>query len=181
MRNINMLIGTVASALCLLASGTALATTKAEYNAVKDRAKAEYKMAVAKCDGLSGNPKDVCKTEAKAAQAKADAAAEADYKRTPGARRDAVEDTAEADYKVAKEKCDAKTGNDKDICIKEAKAMQTKAKADAKAMQKSTTARNDAAEDKRDAEYKVAAEKCDGMSGDAKDACKKSAKMKYGK
>ena len=156
-------------------------TTKAEYNAAKDKAKAEYKMAEDKCGSLSGNPKDVCKAEAKANQKKADAAAEADYKNTPKARRDATMAVADADYDVAKQKCDARTGNDKDVCVKEAKAAQVKARADAKAMQKTTTAHNDASDDKRDANYKVAIEKCDGMSGDAKDACKTAAKTKYGK
>ena len=39
--------------------------------------------------------------------------------------------------------------------------------------------RKDAAEDKRSAEYKVAKEKCDAMSGDAKDKCVSNAKLKY--
>ena len=40
---------------------------------------------------------------------------------------------AEADYSVAKEKCDDKAGNAKEVCIKEAKAAEARAKADAKA------------------------------------------------
>jgi hypothetical protein len=52
--------------------------------------------------------------------------------------------------------------------------------ADAKAAQKGTEARMDANKDKRDADYKVAAEKCDTMSGDAKDSCVKAAKARYG-
>ena len=35
-------------------------------------------------------------------------------------------------------------------------------------------------QDKRDAAYAVAKEKCDAMKGDAKDACIKNAKAKYG-
>ena len=38
-----------------------------------------------------------------------------------------------------------------------------------------------AAEDKRDAQYKVAVERCDSMSGDAKSRCVKDAKAKFGK
>src|SRR4029079_7911852 len=93
--------------------------------------------------------------------AKADA--EAQYKNTDKARRDARIDAAEADYKVAKAKCGAMKGNEKDVCIKEAKATETKAKADAKASQKVATARQDAAEDKLEADYKVAKEKCDAL------------------
>ena len=55
----------------------------------------------------------------------------------------------------------------------------TKVQADAKASYKSTDAKMDAAKDKREADYKVAAEKCDAMSGDAKSACVAQAKAKY--
>jgi hypothetical protein len=37
----------------------------------------------------------------------------------------------------------------------------------------------DAREDKMEADYKVAKEKCDALSGKEKDACISSAKMKY--
>ena len=107
--------------------------------------------------------------------------AEADYKSTSKARADAAETIADADYDVAKQKCDARNGNDKDVCVKEAKAAQTRAKADAKAQEKTTVARKDAADDKRDADYKVAMEKCDGFAGDAKASCQKNAKAAYGK
>ena len=46
---------------------------------------------------------------------------------------------------------------------------------------KTAEARRDATEDKRDADYKVAAEKCDALSGAAKDTCMQNAKMRYGK
>src|SRR5215470_12663234 len=49
-------------------------------------------------------------------------------------------------------------------------------KADAKGTRKSADATEDAREDKMAAEYKVAKEKCDSLSGDAKDACIKNAK-----
>ena len=99
---------------------------------------------------------------------------------------------ADANYEVAKEKCDDLAGNAKDVCVKEAKAAHVKAKADAKvdrvaadssntAVQKTAEARKDAAEDKRDADYKVAVEKCDALAGDAKDACVRDAKARFGK
>ena len=55
----------------------------------------------------------------------------------------------------------------------------TKAVADAKAERKSSSAMADARDDKLDAQYKVAKEKCDALSGDAKDACIRDAKLKY--
>jgi hypothetical protein len=86
---------------------------------------------------------------------------------------------ADADYKAAKEACKSRQANDKDVCMKEAKAAHVKATADAKAKRKSGAAMSDARDDKMDANYKVAKEKCDAMSGDAKDACIRDAKMKY--
>ena len=86
---------------------------------------------------------------------------------------------ADADYTSAKDACKAKQGNDKDVCMKEAKAAHTKAIANAKAARTSKEARSDAREKTLVAEYKVAKEKCDALSGDAKDACVKDAKLKY--
>ena len=175
MRALAVCIGTLA-----FASGGHAAGDKAAYDSAKASAKSTYEAAKAKCDALKDNAKDICVAEAKAARTRTDEQAEAAYKNTPKAREHAVHEIAEADYKVAKERCDDKTGNDKDVCIKVAKAAMTKAKADAKATRVSTDAKVDASKDKREADYKVAAEKCDAMSGDAKSACVKQAKAKYG-
>ena len=175
-----MLAGAVIGlAVPTLALGAAMSSS--EYSKMKDNANAAYKSAVAQCDALSGNPKDVCVAQAKANLKKAKADAEAQYKNTDKARRDAKIEAAEADYDVAKAKCDAKTGNDKDVCIKEAKAVETKAKVDAKATEKVAAVREDAREDKMNADYKVAIEKCDSLAGAAKDACVADAKAKYKK
>lgn len=88
---------------------------------------------------------------------------------------------AESAYAVAKERCDDKSGNDKDLCVKEAKAAETKALADAKLGKVIGEARTDAAGEKREADYKVAVQKCEVMAGDAKSACVADAKMKFGK
>src|SRR3954471_1296189 len=73
--------------------------------------------------------------------------AKADYKQKVAA--------ADAEYKSAKARCDAMKGNDKDVCVKEAKAAQKKAKADAKADRSSTGARAEAREDKRESNRSV--------------------------
>ncbi len=76
--------------------------------------------------------------------------------------------------------------------MKEAKANYVKAKADAKvdrvasdarqeSAQKTASAQREATEDKRDADYKVAVEKCDSLAGNAKDACVRDAKARFGK
>ena len=77
--------------------------------------------------------------------------------------------------------CDDKGGNAKDVCVAEAKANHTKALADAKLSKKVGAARQDASDDKREANYKVEAQKCDSLAGDAKSACIADAKARYNK
>lgn len=50
-------------------------------------------------------------------------------------------------------------GNQKNVCTKEAKGAEKKAKADAKARRDSLTAKGEAREEKTDAQYRVAKEK----------------------
>ena len=158
---------------------SALAVTTQDataYKAAKTTAAADYKTAKEKCKELSGNPKDVCIAEAKAARVKVEADASAQYANTDKARAKARKDIAEAEYAVAKEKCDDLKGNEKDVCIKDAKAAKVSAAADAKADKKVAAARADAKEDKVDARKDAAVEKCEGLAGDIKDACVNTAK-----
>ena len=166
-------------AVSALLAGSAAAVTKDEYRATTARIGTEYKAAKAKCDALSGQPKNLCVAEAKAAEKRAKARAEADYENTPRAREKAVIAEAEATYMVAKEQCATKSGNDKDVCVQAAKAAETKVKADAKAARQTTVAKADAKDTKRDADYKVAREKCDPLTGGAKDKCVADAKASY--
>ena len=86
---------------------------------------------------------------------------------------------AESAYAVAKERCDDQSGN-ANVFVKEAKAVEIKALADAKMGKEIGEAKKDAAADKLDADYKVAIEKCDAMAGDAKSSCVAAAKAKFG-
>jgi hypothetical protein len=88
---------------------------------------------------------------------------------------------AESAYALAKERCVDQSGNAKDVCVKEAKAVRVKALADAKLGKEIREAKKDAASDKLDADYKVAIEKCDALAGDAKKSCVAAAKAKFGK
>ena len=63
----------------------------------------------------------------------------------------------------------------------QAKAVEVRALADAKLGKDIGDARKDAADDRRDADYRVALEKCDAFAGDAKSTCVESAKSRYGK
>jgi hypothetical protein len=176
----SVLIG-VATLIVATAATAMTSATRATYNATVDRASANYKMARDKCDSLIGNDKNVCVEEAKAVEKRAKADAKAHYKHTRKAQTDAHIAAAHADYAVAKAKCGAKAGNDMNVCVEEAKAAQTKAVAVAKANKKVSDARVEVREDTREADYKVAAQKCDASSGVDKDACVSAAKAKFGR
>jgi len=166
--------------------------SKDAYDTAVKNAEAQYKVDKDACASRGGNAKNLCLAEASGKEKIAKADAEAAYKSTPKAREDARVARAEATHNVAKEKCDELSGNPKDVCVKEANAALVKAKADAKVDQvaadtkedsamKQADARRQAAEDKRDADYKVAIEKCDALTGAAKSTCVSDAKLRYGK
>lgn len=155
--------------------------TRVDYTAARDHAWVEYKHARAKCEPLTGHDRDMCVVEAKAVEKRQTASAEADYKGTIKSKTNSRIAHADADYMVAKVACDTKAGQEKDICVREARATQVKLVADAKANKTAVDARDDAREDTRDAQYKVALAKCDAMAGTDKDNCVTAAKSAYGK
>lgn len=170
--------------LAILGSGAASAATseaKAAYVQTKDRADADYKAARARCNAITGNPKDVCVAEAKAMRVRTTEEANALYRNTLKAYTASRLKIADANYDLDKVKCASLTGNDKDVCVSQAKATLVAAQADARADKKAIEARTDARDDKRTAEYKVALEKCDAFAGAAKDSCVTAAKNQYGK
>ena len=93
-----------------------------------------------------------------------------------------AQERIEAQYKADKAKCDAMTGNAKDVCQKEAKGKENIAKAELDA-QKDPSARNQrkVAQARADAKYDVAKERCDDLKGKDKDACQLSAKAAHEK
>lgn len=170
-----------AIAFFAIQAGAATPEAKAAYVQAKDAAAAEYKTARARCDTITGIPNAVCIAQAKAARVRAIEEAHAYYKNTLKAYTASRLRIAAADYELDKTKCAALTGNDKDVCIKQAKATLVAARADATADKKAIEARSDARDDKRTAEYKVAREKCDAFAGAAKDSCVAAAKSQYGR
>lgn len=92
----------------------------------------------------------------------------------------AAKDKAESDYKVAKDGCKSLKRNAEDVCKEEAKVAQARAELDA-----TTQYQNDAKDIEKakrklaDAEYDLAKERCDDMSGSAKSACKSDAKSAH--
>lgn len=176
-------------AAALLAAGFAFSTahaavermSKESYDSAKSRIAADYKSEIQRCSSLSGNAKDICKAEVKGKENTAKADAYAAYKGTDKAATDAMIARADADYAVAKERCDDQAGNPKSVCLKEAKAAHTKAKVDAKTNRKVSELRKDQVEEKRDANFEVAKERCNALADQAKTACLNEAKARFGK
>ncbi len=174
-------ISLLMAAVLALSATQAATASKDDYKAGKTRISADYKAEKSACSSMKSNAKDVCIEEAKAKEKVALAELEYSYTGKPGDQIKVREVKAKTAYAVAKEKCDDKAGNDKDVCRQEAKAVETKALVDAKMAKDVTETRKDGAQDKMDADYKVAVEKCDAMAGDSKASCIASAKAKFGK
>ena len=202
MKKLNMTAIAAAVAFAFSTGAMAQTLSKDQFQSAKADIAAEYKAARAGCDSFSANAKDVCLAEAKGKENVNKAELDARYKPSENASYKVRVAMAGADYLVAREKCDDSAGNVKDVCVKEAKAAETAAKADAKAQlkiananqvaadktaaartkasEKRTAARQDAATDKRNADYAVAKEKCDTFADDAEAACIKDAKARFG-
>lgn len=86
-------------------------------------------------------------------------------------------DKISADYKAAKSSCTPLKDNAKDICEVEAKGNYKVANATLEAQFKPSPSHDrKVMEEKAEAAYELAKEKCDDMKGEAKDSCKKEAK-----
>jgi hyperosmotically inducible protein len=126
----------LATALTAAFSSAYAADTKtdtATYRTMTQKAAADYKIAAAKCTGLTGNDKAVCTEEAKVARARVDVDAVGQYNNTLKARTTARTALANAEHALAKVKCAVITGADKDTCLSTANSAHTAALADAKA------------------------------------------------
>jgi len=203
MKKFNLNVIALAISLAFSTGAMAQNMSKDDYKAGKDKISAEYNTNKTSCASLSGNKKDICVADAKGKQKVAKAELEFGYKPTQKNNYNVRVAKAEADYGVAKERCDDLAGNAKDVCVKEAKAAKTTAKADAKvqlktldantkakeksvearsdASAKVVEARKDAATDKLDTQYAVEKEKCDKFSGGAKDSCLTEVNTRFGK
>ena len=178
----------VAIALAFSTGAMAEKMSKDQYQSGKESIAAEYKSARAACEPVAGNAGDICRAKAGGKRKVERAELEVKYRPSTDSRYKLRVARADADYAVAREKCDERAGNGRDVCVKQAKAAAVSAKADAQV--KVTTsnakgevagARKDAAAQKRDAAYAVAKEKCDAFAGDTKIKCVDDAKARFGK
>lgn len=171
----------LATVALVFACGAAQADSysKAVLEKARDDVKASYKADKEACNKLAANAKDICIEAAKGHEKVA--MAWLDYNNTgkPDDQLKLSKAIYESRYDVAKERCDDLAGERKDLCTREAMTARDKAEADAKANKKIAEAQDDAEAARMKADYKLAKERCDSMSGDSKDACIASAKARY--
>ena len=122
----------MAAAVLGLPGAAQAAITTAEIKVEKERIEKEYETAKNKCKAHSGNARDICMAEAKGRNKVA--LAELDERNEPSAksRQKLKLIKAEAEYDVAKEKCDERAGDTRDACMKEAKAALARDKVNAR-------------------------------------------------
>jgi hypothetical protein len=197
-------INAIALAIGLAVSAGAIAegVSKDEYKVSKDSIAAKYTSAKTHCGSLSANTKDICMASAEGDDKVSMAELNAHYDPSANNLYQVRVAKADADYGVAKERCDDLAGNKQDVCVKQAKEVETTAKADAEswlktstaqakatevsteaqteADQKSAKAQEGAATEKLDAKYEVAKEKCDAFAGNTKTNCLNQAKASFG-
>ncbi len=170
------LLATAISASYAAAPTAALNHDPATYKNVTQKAAADYKLALEACKDMSGNAKTVCMEEAKATRARTEADAVAQYNNTTAGRAKARAAVADADFSVAKAKCNDAAGAEKDSCLANANAVHTAAVADVKADRAMagatpvTTSPNTAAAT-RDATKAAAVDKCAQIAGNSKTGC----------
>lgn len=122
------------AALCFAAAGVLAAPanpalgkpaapmTRQQYEAAKDRIEAQYEADSKLCRSLDGDRRDVCDAQAKGREKAERAQLEARFRPDPETSLQAKIATAEANYEVAKEKCEALKGKAESRCEKQAKA-----------------------------------------------------------
>jgi len=176
-----LLIGiTLASVGPAIAQQTA-PDAKELYQRTMDGAEAAFDTARMRCDSVAGIPHEICVAEARANRVRIEEEAQAAYRNTLSAYTGARMRIASAYYDRDKARCGALTGNDREVCLQQAKAYLVAARADARADRKTVEARLDARDEKIDAEYRVALQRCDAFAGAVKDQCVGTARTSYGK
>jgi len=164
-----------------LACGAASAAnfSRSAHDGAKEDIKKTYKAEREACAAQSGNAKDVCLKQAKGRESVALAQLEFNYSGSVKDEKKLWDARFQSRYDVAKERCDDVAGDAKDLCLREAKTEHEKSKADVKMAAKMLDAAEEADRERMKAEYKLAKEKCDTLSGDPKDVCIASAKARY--
>jgi outer membrane protein OmpA-like peptidoglycan-associated protein len=130
---LNMNAIAFAVGLALGAPSMAAELSAAEYAAAEKTISADFTTAKAACESLSGNANDICLAQAKGTEAVAKADLNVKNEPTPDMRLQAQVARAEAEFAVAKERCDDLSGTAKTTCVNTATTAETAAKAKADA------------------------------------------------
>jgi hypothetical protein len=171
-------------AACTAAAGVAFSATtgmsKDAFKLAQQRIEAQLKVDSKACGRFKGNAKDVCEAQAKGREQVAKAELDARYKPGPEAERVAKSAQADADYDVAKVRCDSARDKAKDTCLQKAK--NARDAADRQAMiekVKTVSARKARVEEQRtggkpaetpEARYAALKARC-VMRGEERDSC----------
>ena len=124
MKTIHLYALTLTAGLSSVGGTFAADVSRSEFAASEKGLSATYKSARLACKPLKANARDVCVEEAKAAKAIGSADLYATFKPTERNRYAASLVKANANYAVAKERCDDAAGNAKDVCRKEGKGLR---------------------------------------------------------
>ena len=184
---------TLLFALCLASAGGAFAggggMSKEAFKAAADRVEATQKAEVQACDAQKGNARDICRAAAKGRGKVALAALKADYEPSPEADRAAMIAQADAEYDVARQKCDDAKGPAKDACkaradhVREAAVRRAKierVEATRRLKSKGGAGAHVAVKQSPDEKYAAEKARC-GMMGEERDSCMAEAKRRFGK
>jgi len=106
--------------------------TTEQAHAEHDRIEAVYKADKEACERFRDNAKDICQAEAKGRERVANAEVAYRESGSESDRMKVAETKANADYEVAKERCDDRPRDAQDLCKKDAKAAEMSAISKAK-------------------------------------------------
>ena len=106
--------------------------TRAGYEAEQAKIERESRATLKICQGLKGQRQDICETEAKGRAQALKAELEAKYRPSVQAWFEARMVTAEANYDVARARCELLKGKAESRCVRQAKAAREAAERQAK-------------------------------------------------
>ncbi len=167
---INTRLLLIAATLFSLNACTTDSLGNKKYTAAVARAHEDRMLALRECEKFSGDAKSMCRTEANIARTKTVASAKAENLGTAEALIQAERDNVDADWSLAKEKCNTYGGDTKAECVAKARAAR-----DASFAEIDTNA------DKLQAQWKSAVTNCMELAGTYRSTCLAEARAKYGR
>ncbi len=167
---INIRLFLITASLFTVSACTTDSLGDAKYKASVARAHEDRMLALRQCEKFAGDAKSLCRTEANVNRTKAVAGAKAENLGTAEALIQAERDNVDADWTLAKEKCNTYGGDTKDKCVNNARAARDAAYAEI-----------DTNADKLQAQWKTAVATCMEKAGTYRSTCLAEARAKYGR